>query len=75
MANAELLVSEKRVKGLNSIKLAALISFRLLLCPGDDVAMIIAQTLGSTHPEMPPVALIHPETKVETIFEKKKASK
>jgi hypothetical protein len=58
---------ESRINTLNLKRVLA--SFALVVCPGDDIALIAAQVNGTTHTEMPDVAIIHQVPNVRKIFE------
>ena len=51
-------------------KLAVALS--LIICPGDDIALIAAQLNTAAHPDMPVAAMIQQEPKLQTVFEVKK---
>lgn len=43
----------------------------LLICPGDDIALIASQINTTIHPDMPVAAMIQQEPKIEVVFDAK----
>lgn len=50
---------ESRLGGLSKAKVALFIAFRLLLCPGDDIALAFIQADSSQNPNIPVAALLY----------------
>ena len=60
--------SKKRVGGLSNLEMGLIIGLRLLLCPGDEIAAVIAQASNTLNANMPDVALLYKEPEIVTVF-------
>lgn len=61
--------NDKQPRRTNDFKKSLFLAASLLICPGDDIAVIIAQLNTGLHPDMPVAARIEQVAQVIPLFD------